>query len=100
MTRYLNLYESVKRKIIDGAYPYGTKLPSKRVTAEENGVSVITVEHAYELLQEEGYIAAKEKSGYFVTYKESDSFKPSGAKTPDSGRYVYKHMKNNTDVTK
>ncbi|MBO4678098.1 MAG: PLP-dependent aminotransferase family protein [Lachnospiraceae bacterium] len=99
MTRYLGLYENVKRKIIDGVYPFGSKLPSKRVTAEENGVSVITVEHAYELLQEEGYISAKEKSGYFVTYKESDSFETTGAKTPQNNRNIYRHTKNNTGVT-
>ena len=73
MTRYLSLYEDVKRKIIDGIYHYGDKLPSKRVTAQDNGVSVITVEHAFELLQEEGYISTVEKSGYFVTYRESDN---------------------------
>ena len=99
MTRYLGLYENVKRKIIDGVYPFGSKLPSKRVTAEENGVSVITVEHAYELLQEEGYISAREKSGYFVTYKESDSFETTGAKTPQNNRNIYRHAKNNTGVT-
>lgn len=99
MTRYLELYENVKRKIVDGIYPFGTKLPSKRVTAEENGVSVITVEHAYELLQEEGYIAAREKSGYFVTYRESDSFETAGKKASDSAKTIYKHGKINTDVT-
>lgn len=99
MTRYLELYENVKRKIVDGIYLFGTKLPSKRVTAEENGVSVITVEHAYELLQEEGYIAAREKSGYFVTYRESDSFETAGKKTSDSAKTIYRHGKINTDVT-
>ena len=98
MTRYLELYESVKRKIIDGVYAYGTKLPSKRVTAEENGISVITVEHAYELLQEEGYIAAREKSGYFVTYRESDSFETSERKTQRPAASMYRHVKSNTGV--
>ncbi|MCR4729224.1 MAG: PLP-dependent aminotransferase family protein [Lachnospiraceae bacterium] len=74
MTRYLKIYEKEKRKIVEGTYEYGEKLPSKRVSAEHYGVSVITIEHAYELLAEEGYIEAKEKSGYFVTYKESEAF--------------------------
>ena len=99
MTRYLELYESVKRKITGGVYPYGTKLPSKRVTAEENGISVITVEHAYELLQEEGYIAAREKSGYFVTYRESDSFETSEKRVQKPAANVYRHVKSNTGVT-
>ena len=45
--RYMNLYEQVRRDIIEGRYEKGSKLPSKRVMAESMGVSVITVEHAY-----------------------------------------------------
>ena len=52
--RYLKVYEQVRKDIIDGRFPKGTKLPSKRVMAEAVGMSVITVEHAYELLAEEG----------------------------------------------
>ncbi len=74
MTRYIEIYNDIKRKILDGIYVYGTKLPSKRVTAADNGVSVITVEHAYDLLFEEGYIVSKEKSGYFVAYREKEGF--------------------------
>ena len=99
MTRYLSLYEDVKRKIIDGIYHYGDKLPSKRVTAQDNGVSVITVEHAFELLQEEGYISTVEKSGYFVTYRESDSFAVSEKIDGVTDRSVYRHAKTDTGVT-
>ena len=55
MTRYIEIYEDIKKKITTGVFEYETKLPSKRVTAENYGVSVITVEHSYELLIEEGY---------------------------------------------
>lgn len=71
-TLYLQLYEQLKTDIINNVYPYGTKLPSKRIMAVETGVSVISVEHAYALLNDEGYIEAKQKSGYFVIYKNSD----------------------------
>ena len=74
MTRYLKIYSDLKAKILSEAIKYGEKLPSKRVTAENYGVSVITVEHAYELLFEEGYIVSREKSGYFVSYKENEGF--------------------------
>ena len=57
--RYLEVYESVKEDIIKGRYPVGTKLPSKRVMAEAKGMSLVTIEHAYELLAEEGYIFTK-----------------------------------------
>lgn len=69
---YLQIYEQIKRDIVSGALSYGSKLPSKRLLCEETGVSVITVEHAYSILCDEGYIEAKERSGYFVIYKESD----------------------------
>lgn len=69
---YLQLYEHLRRDITAGVYPYGSRLPSKRLLAEETGVSVITAQHAYELLAEEGYIEARQRSGYFVTYREKD----------------------------
>lgn len=72
--RYLQVYEQVKADIINGRYPAGAKLPSKRVMAEAMGISVITIEHAYELLSEEGYIIPREKSGYFVTYDDRDIY--------------------------
>lgn len=72
--KYIKLYEEVRQNIIKGIYPYNSKLPSKRVMAEDKNVSVITVSHAYELLAEEGYITPKEKSGYFVSYSALDEF--------------------------
>ena len=74
MTRYIEIYEDIRRKITDGIYEFGSKLPSKRVTAENYSVSVITVEHAYELLIGEGYAVSREKSGYFVCYRENEYF--------------------------
>ncbi len=64
--KYLKLYESIKEKILSGEYKEGEKLPSKRVMADMRGVSVITVQSAYSLLAEEGYIEPRERSGYFV----------------------------------
>ncbi len=69
---YLRIYRQLREEITCGACPYGTRLPSKRTLAEEFGVSVIPVEHAYELLCEEGYAEARERSGYFVIYREDD----------------------------
>lgn len=71
-TAYMQLYEQLRRDIVGGLYPCGVKLPSKRLLAEETGVSVITVEHAYTLLAEEGYIEPRERSGYFVIYRVDD----------------------------
>lgn len=71
---YLQIYEQIKADIINGVYPFNSKLPSKRILAEETDVSVITVEHAYSLLFEEGYINSRERSGYFVSYSSDTVF--------------------------
>ena len=76
---YLQLYRLLRDDIIAENYPYNTKLPSKRSLAEETGVSTITVEHAYALLCDEGYIEARERSGYIVIFRNSDGFATSGA---------------------
>ena len=69
---YLQLYSQIKKDIVSGIYSFGVKLPSKRLLAEEAGVSVITAEHSYDILCEEGYIEPRERSGYFVVYKKDD----------------------------
>ncbi len=71
---YLQLYEQLRKDITDGTYPYGARLPSKRLTADELGISTVTVEHAYALLCDEGYAEARERSGYFAVFRKSDSF--------------------------
>lgn len=82
---YLQLYKLLRDDIIAGVYPFNTKLPSKRLIAEETGVSVITVEHALDLLCDEGYAAPRERSGYFVLFRRSDGFALPGVeeKTPE-----------------
>ena len=71
---YLQLYRLLRDDIIAGVLPYGSRLPSKRLLAEETGVSTVTVEHAYALLCEEGYAAARERSGFFVLFRSADGF--------------------------
>ena len=71
---YLQLYNQIREDITRGLCPYGGKLPSKRFLAAETGTSVITVQHAYDLLADEGYIESRERSGYYVSYKENELF--------------------------
>lgn len=71
---YIRIYEKIKEEIVEGIYEKGAKLPSKRTLAENLGVSIITIEHAYSLLCEEGYVESKERSGYFVIFKKEDGF--------------------------
>ena len=69
---YIQLYRHFVHDIVTGVYPYGTRLPSKRTISEETGVSVITAEHAVTLLNEEGYVQNRERSGSFVIYRDED----------------------------
>ncbi|MBQ9890682.1 MAG: PLP-dependent aminotransferase family protein [Firmicutes bacterium] len=73
-TEYMKIYDKLREDISSGFYAYASKIPSKRVCADRFGVSVITVEHAYELLEDEGYITPRQRSGYFVSYDENQMF--------------------------
>ncbi len=72
---YLKLYQTLRQTITEGAFPYGSRFPSKRSLAAQYGLSLVTVEHAIELLDEEGYIETRERAGIFVIYKK-DSILP------------------------
>ena len=63
---YEALYRAIREDILSGKLAVGEKLPSKRALAENLEVSKITVETAYSQLLAEGYIASREKVGYFV----------------------------------
>ena len=63
---YEGLYRCIRGDILSGRLPRGSRLPSKRALAAHLGLSKITVESAYNRLAAEGYIAAREKVGYFV----------------------------------
>lgn len=64
---YEYLYECIREDILRGVLQAGEKLPSKRAMAKDHGIALITVENAYAQLMIEGYVTAKEKSGYFVS---------------------------------
>ena len=72
---YLQLYQQLRQDITAGFFHYGDKLPSKRLLATETGTSVITVQHAYDILCDEGYVEAQQRRGYFVRYRQ-ESFLP------------------------
>ena len=71
---YLKLYEELRREITQGDWKTGGRLPSRRQIARERGVSAVTADHSYELLCQEGYIEARPRSGYYVTYRSDGGF--------------------------
>ena len=83
MKKYFEIYSEIKSGINKGEYKRGEKLPSKRVLADKYGCSLITVERAYSMLDDEGYIYSRERRGYFVSdidahlvRAESDAARP------------------------
>lgn len=76
---YIQLYEKIRNDIVHGVFADGTKFLSKRVVADRYGISLVTVEHALALLCDEGYLTAKERSGYYVSFSAKDIITPSSA---------------------
>lgn len=60
------LREQIARAILEGHLPLEEALPSSRRLARELGVARNTVMLAYEQLLDDGYLVARERSGYFV----------------------------------
>lgn len=69
-SRYEYLYRCMRADIESGEAVPGQRLPSKRVLAKREGVSLVTVEKAYAQLEAEGYVRARERSGYFVALRQ------------------------------
>lgn len=66
-TKHIRLYERLKKEIETGLLQPGERLPSKRHMAKQAQVSTVTVAHAYALLEAEGLVVAKERSGCYVS---------------------------------
>lgn len=63
---YEQLYAALAREIRSGARRPGTALPGRRTMAQQLGVSVNTVDTAYQMLAAEGLAEPRPRSGFFV----------------------------------
>lgn len=96
--KYAEVYNKIKSDLTSGSLNYGKKLPSKREAAELFNVSVITIEHAYGILESEGYIEARSRSGYYSCYSAGEGFTQADKHTPEFGKtaeYSKLHMNAN-----
>lgn len=61
------IYQQIRNQIVlgisDGRLAPGEQLPTVRGLAEEIGINSMTVNKAYQLLKQEGYIVADRRSG-------------------------------------
>ena len=65
---YLQLYKQLREQLVAGHIPPGARLPSKRQLSEELGLSLVTVEHALNLLCDEGYAESRPRSGLYACF--------------------------------
>lgn len=77
--------EALVSAILDGQLARDEPIPSTRKMAKSLGVSRNTVVLAYQGLLDDGYLIAKERSGYYVAEKALESVAPrAGAMPPPS----------------
>lgn len=63
---YEQIYQHLAAQIREGKLPAETKMPGRRSLAGALGVSVHTVDTAYQMLTAEGYLESQPRSGYYV----------------------------------
>lgn len=71
MTRYQHLATLLAERIEQGLYRHGEKLPSVRSLSQEHGVSISTVQQAYQVLESLQLITPQPRSGYFVAPRKA-----------------------------
>lgn len=69
MAKYETLVDQVREQIQNNVWVVGEKLPSLRKQTETTGLSLMTVLHAYQVLESQGWIVSHTRSGYFVAPK-------------------------------
>ncbi|MEB3766427.1 PLP-dependent aminotransferase family protein [Acinetobacter sp. MD2] len=75
MYKSKQLAQKLEQQIQNGVWDCHQKLPSLREQAQRSGFSLMTVRNAYQTLEAQGLIYAKEKSGYFIS--ANTTLKPS-----------------------
>jgi len=93
---YRQIYRHLAEEIKSGRLTAGERLPSKRQLCAHLDVSMSTVETAYEMLEAEGYITAKPRSGFAVcdvlplpAVEEQAACMPALPPKPKRGRFRY-----------
>lgn len=71
---YEQITTQIKTQIMSGALKAGDALPSIRALAKSLHISVLTVQKAYDLLQEEGFIETSAGKGCYVSAQNQDFY--------------------------
>ena len=63
---YQQIRDQIVQAVADGAFTDGDRLPTIRALASEAGINTMTVNKAYQLLKQEGYIITDRRNGAIV----------------------------------
>lgn len=83
---YSQIYTQIKNQIINGSIKENDLLPSIRTLAKDLKISFITTKHAYEQLENEGYIYTIPGKGCYANKLNSELLKEENLKK------IEKHM--------
>lgn len=67
---YEQIKDNLRRLIVTGLLPTGSKLPSVREMASDLAINPSTIQRAYRELEAEGYICSQPGKGSFVCAKD------------------------------
>lgn len=95
---YVQLYNYLSNRMINGTLAAGTKLPSQREFAAQLGISVNTVVNAYNMLIQYNYIISKNKSGYYVNKSESPNIEMPERHWRSNTPSIYNFSRNGADL--
>ncbi|GKV76694.1 GntR family transcriptional regulator [Pectobacterium carotovorum subsp. carotovorum] len=71
MAKFEQLAHQIREQLQEGIWQPGDKLPSLREKSLHSGMSLMTVLHAYQLLESQGLIVSRPQSGYYAAPKLS-----------------------------
>ncbi|MGN0505861.1 MAG: GntR family transcriptional regulator [Lachnospiraceae bacterium] len=85
------IYQQIRNQIVlgiaEGRLLPGEKLPPIRLLAEETGVNVMTVNKAYQLLKQEGYLMTDRRNGAVISPNLKELPSSSFSEEKDSTSY-------------
>lgn len=71
---YEQIVSQIKAQIMSGGLKAGEALPSIRALAKSLQISVLTVQKAYDILQEDGFIETTAGKGCYVSAQNQDFY--------------------------
>ena len=71
---YEQIVSQIKTQIMSGELKAGEALPSIRSLAKSLQISVLTVQKAYDILQEDGFIETTAGKGCYVSVRNQDFY--------------------------